>query len=83
MMMQHDLSYSRREYLKYLHLLRRHLEAKYGSPCQAFKEFGQIMSKLDEVRQMNVERIQVLQLIDAKEVTPLLIAIYHNLRSLA
>lgn len=69
------------EQLKSSHLLRRYLEIKYGSPCQAAHECAQIISKLEELRQMAVGQVEIFGLLKPDELTPLLVVIQEALRT--
>lgn len=47
--------YFREEHLRYIYLLRRYLEIKYPTIAEAKESFSQLMSHIEEMRQLNAD----------------------------
>lgn len=65
------------EYLTYCHLLQRYLEVKYNSVCEAKTIYLNLLSRLEEMHDLNEQCMElILKLADPKYIGPLTVELY-------
>lgn len=75
--MQRTVLTHRLEYLTYCHLLQRYLEVKYNSVCEAKTIYLNLMSRLEEMHDLNEQCMElILKLADPKYIGPLTVELY-------
>ena len=74
-----SFAFERLEYLTYCHLLQRYLEVKYGSICEAKSAYLILMSRLEEMHDLNEHCMELMLKMDlnwAKYVGPITSELY-------